>query len=383
MRGNPLFKALDRWLGIPLLAFFGLGRSRGPVAPLKRGGRVLLIKQSAMGDTLLLLPILKALREALGPDGELDLVCTSVNASVLKGLPWLSRLHRFEPGAFLARPWRLFGFIRGLRARRYDWALDLDQWLRSSALLAVLSGAAWRAGFRTAGQHKHAAFHASVPNGRGSHEFEQFKAVAALAGLDAAAVEPYAGFLLAMGFLGAAAAPRGARGLVLLHPGTGGARGWQREWPVERFAELGRDLKAQGYAVGLSGAGPYEAGLCAAIEQGMGGADERCIDGGLASLVQALCRCDLLVCGNTGVMHMAAGLGRPVLALHGPNPADKWGPLPLAEAPQRTRVLAAALPCSPCLSLGFEFGCSLRPCMESIRTEAVIAAARGLLKAHA
>lgn len=379
MRGNRLFKLLDRWAGIPLVWLAGLFKGAAP-APLGPGARVLVIKQSAMGDTLLLLPLFKALRAAVGADGELDLLCTSVNAGVVKDLPWLGRLHRFEPGALLLRPWRLLAFLRGLRARRYDWALDLDQWLRSSALLAVASGARGRAGFRSAGQLKHFAFHVSAPNDRGSHEFEQFKAVAALAGLDPGGVEPYAGFLLRHGWLGAAPAPREERPLVVLHPGTGGARGWQREWPAERYGRLGAALRARGARIALSGAGPYEAGLCALIEDGLGApADERCVDGGLRALVACLCRADLLVCGNTGVMHLAAGLGTPLLALHGPNPVDKWGPLADPAAPRRTRVIAAQLPCSPCLSLGFEFGCPARPCMESIGEAAVQSAAADLL----
>jgi ADP-heptose:LPS heptosyltransferase len=145
---------------------------------------------------------------------------------------------------------------------------------------------------------------------------------------------------------------------------------------VERFALLGRKLKqALGARVGLSGAGPYERELCSQIEKGMGRADEACVDSGLKSLVAQLCRADLLVCGNTGVMHMAAGLGTPLIALHGPNPPKKWGPVSSSRrgdaATRRTRVISANLPCSPCLNLGFEFGCDQRPCMEAISGDRV------------
>lgn len=383
MRGNRFFKALDAWVGIPWVWALGLFRSRAQPKPLGTGGRILLIKQSAMGDTLLLLPVLKALREQVGPQGVVDLLCTSVNAGVVKDLPWVDQRHRFEPARFLAGPWRLWRFVRALRARRYDWALDMDQWLRSSALLAFASGATWRAGFNTPGQRKHGLFHLSAANHRRSHEFEQFQDVAALAGLQRDKVEPFAGFLLKAGFLGARPVPRRPQRWVLLHPGAGGARGWQREWPVERFAELGRWLKAQGFKVLLSGAGAYEGSLCRDIEAGMGPADGHCIDSGLPSLVESLCQADLVVCGNTGVMHLAAGLGRPLVALHGPNPVAKWGPLASAQAPELTKALAADLPCSPCLNLGFEFGCPLRPCMESIQLVAVQAAALHILKASA
>lgn len=390
MRDRRLFKWLDRGVGIPLVAGLGFFSRRGArwrpaPRPLGPGGRVLVIKFSALGDTLLLLPILKALRQQVGPQGRVDMVATPVNAGVLQGLAWVDTVHVLKPGQLLTRPWRGLSLIRDLRTGAYDWALDMDQWLRASALLAFASGAAARAGFRTPGQHKDALFTASAPNHRQSHEFEQFKAVAALAGLDPASVEPYAGFLLKAGFLGAAPAPRGRPPLVLLHPGTGGAHGWQREWPVERFAALGRRLRARpgGARLGLSGAGPYERGLCDAINAALDTpAEEACVDTGLRSLVGALCRADLLVCGNTGVMHLAAGLGTPLLALHGPNPALKWGPL--ADAPGsagRTKVLEAQLPCSPCLTLGFEFGCPARPCMESIMVEDAAADALDLLAA--
>jgi ADP-heptose:LPS heptosyltransferase len=74
------------------------------------------------------------------------------------------------------------------------------------------------------------------------------------------------------------------------------------------------------------------------------------------------------VSGNTGVMHLAAGLGLPLLALHGPTDPVKWGPRAL---PGRARVLEAGIACSPCLFYGFDYGCPRRDCMEAIPQERV------------
>lgn len=385
MREKSFFKRLDRWLGVPLLWLgAGLARLAGGVpapAPLGRSGRVLAVKFSALGDTLLLLPVLKALRGCVGAEGRVEMICTRVNAGALRGLPWLDAVHVIEPGRLLGRPWELWPLLRRLRAARFDWALDFDQWLRSSALLAAASGARGRAGFVTPGQFKHALFHAVASNHRAGHEFDQFKAVAALAGVAPSSVEAYHGFLLREGFLGAAPPARAEEPLVLFHPGAGGHRAWQREWPAENYAALGLALrKAAGVRIALSG-GAEEAALCDAVETAMGPADERCVGQPLEALVALLCRAALVVCGNTGVMHLAAGLGRPLLALHGPTSPLKWGPR--ADSPgARVTVLAARLPCSPCLTLGFEYGCDDRPCMRSLHVESAVSAALGLLKGH-
>ena len=53
-------------------------------------------------------------------------------------------------------------------------------------------------------------------------------------------------------------------------------------------------------------------------------------------LAQVLGQSRLLVSGNTGVMHLAAGLGVPLLALHGPTDPVKWGPLGLGRAGPRS-----------------------------------------------
>lgn len=370
MRANSLFKWLDRFFGVPLVWLLGRFKARRQAQPLKPGSRLLLIKFSAMGDTLLLLPLIKAARQQLGPEGRLEMICTPVNQAVLKNIPWLDALHVIEPGKMLKAPWKLLGLLRGLRGQHFDVAIDFDQWLRITALLSLGSGAKLRVGFGTEGQSKDALFHLSAPNRKDAHEFFQFRELWALAGGDDSKVESYDGFLKREGFLGARELPREAQKLVVLHPGTGGAHGWQREWPIERFTEFSAWLKeTMGARVAVSGAGPYEAALCAKIPF-----DDNCVDKGLKNLVEMLCRADLLVCGNTGVMHMAAGLGTPVLALHGPNPHIKWGPLS-----DKARVILAKTPCSPCLSLGFEFGCPQRPCMESIDVEETENTAKAML----
>jgi ADP-heptose:LPS heptosyltransferase len=123
--------------------------------------------------------------------------------------------------------------------------------------------------------------------------------------------------------------------------------------------------------IALSGAGAHEEDLCASVERALGApGEERCLGRSLADLAGLLKRSDLVVCGNTGVMHLAAGLGRPLVALHGPTSPTIWGPRADAVGAV-AEVLSPETDCAPCLTLGFEYGCAGRACMDSIAVDVV------------
>ncbi|MFH2053605.1 MAG: glycosyltransferase family 9 protein [bacterium] len=392
MRGNRTFKFIDRWIGIPLVGIAGAARllggrgRRSAGVPLGPGDRVLVVKQAALGDTLLLLPVLKALKDRVGPQGRVVLVATPVNREVAEACPWVDRVLLLDPERIVSRPQGLAGLIRRLRGERFALALDFDQWLRSSALLATASGAARRLGFRTSGQHRHHGFDGTVDQAPGVHEGELFARLAVAAGIDAGAIEPYPGFLRRHGIwcdgprpdAGGDRPPR-----IVFHPGCG-SHGWQREWPLESYAELGALLQeGTGADVVVTGHGTHEVSLANELQH-RGRFSFTNLAGRMSfrELADQLVRSDLVVCGNTGVMHLAAGLGVPLAALHGPTDPVKWGPNGGSpEGDPRFQVVAADLPCSPCLFLGFEYGCPERPCMESLAVETVMQACQKALQA--
>ncbi len=382
---------IDRAAGVPLVLAMAVsrclrsgrrGQAAGKLAP---GDRVLIVKQSALGDTLLLLPVIKAIRDTIGPEGRIEMIVTPVNEVVASRCPWIDEVHLFHPKSALRDPSSLLGLIRRLRGRGYSQALDFDQWLRSSALLAVMSGALTVSGFRTRGQHRHYAFDRTAEQAKGIHEFRLFTGLARLAGVDTAGIEPYAGFLKRHGvFSVPGPSEPEARNMILFHPGCG-SHGWQREWPVEKYARLGEMLvKDTGSSIEVTGHGPHERGLIDGLSREasfvpIDHGSDLTFDGLAARVAGAR----LVVCGNTGVMHLATGLGVPVVAVHGPTDITKWGPdYDDAEAgpvPGRSAAVKSSLPCSPCLFLGSEYGCGGRPCMESIEVDTVYRACIGLL----
>lgn len=118
--------------------------------------------------------------------------------------------------------------------------------------------------------------------------------------------------------------PEWAHGATLLHPGAASAA---RRWPPQRWAEIARAEREQGREVLVTGS-RKEVGLARwiAAEAGLDPRHEiagRTDVGTLAAFVAAA---DVLVCGDTGVAHLATALRVPSVLLFGPTSPRHWGP---------------------------------------------------------
>ncbi|MEA2143019.1 MAG: hypothetical protein QOI64_1449 [Solirubrobacteraceae bacterium] len=122
--------------------------------------------------------------------------------------------------------------------------------------------------------------------------------------------------------------PDGARGATLIHPGaTSGAR----RWPAERFAAVARAEREAGRHVVVTGS-TSEAELAEAV----GGDIALAGRTGLLELAGAVAAADRVVCGDTGIAHLATAFGTPSVVLFGPTPPARWGPP--ADRPQHRVV---------------------------------------------
>jgi len=109
-----------------------------------------------------------------------------------------------------------------------------------------------------------------------------------------------------------------------------GAVGPGKRWPTENYADLARALVADGHAVWVLG-GPQEKPLAAQIAGHAGARDLTGTD--LRDAVLALKAADLAVSNDSGLMHVAAAIGTPTVAIFGPTSPRLWAPLnPLAAA---------------------------------------------------
>ncbi|MER6800398.1 glycosyltransferase family 9 protein, partial [Amycolatopsis mediterranei] len=105
-----------------------------------------------------------------------------------------------------------------------------------------------------------------------------------------------------------------------------------RRWPPGRFATVVRDLAARGHRVVLTGSAA-ERDLAVSIAEAAGLGEDAVLAGrtGLAELAALVAGAALVVCGDTGVGHLATAFGTPSVLLFGPTPPRLWGPPPSAR----------------------------------------------------
>jgi ADP-heptose:LPS heptosyltransferase len=113
---------------------------------------------------------------------------------------------------------------------------------------------------------------------------------------------------------------------VVVHPGAASAA---RRWPAVRWAAVARALAERGYEVVLTGS-PGERSLCSRVAAEAGLAPDAVLAGRtpLVALAALVGRARVLLCGDTGVAHLATALGTPSVVLFGPTPPALWGPPP-------------------------------------------------------
>jgi len=359
--------------------------------PENRAPRLLIVRLSALGDVLHALPVLSALR-ARFPQARIDWAVEDRAAALLEARTDLDDVLVFPrrrlDAALRGIPSPLEvgraagGFIREMRAREYDVALDLQGNLKSGAVLRA-SGAALRFGpdRREAreGSQIFSQRRASPPRSA-RHRVERNLALAsALVGERLPYVHP--GFPVAAeaeAEAGRILADQGVgpRGFVVLQPGTSGFGAFKR-WPAERFAALGRRLVADGWTVVLTH-GPGEEGLAASIGAQAGGAIALVTTPSLAVLAAVIRRAGAFVAADTGPLHLAALVGTPLVGLFGPKDPAIYGPYGLRAdgTPGVLEVLTQAdVACRPCTLRR----CADPLCMRTLAPERVHAAVRALL----
>lgn len=115
-------------------------------------------------------------------------------------------------------------------------------------------------------------------------------------------------------------------GAVVIHPGASGP---ERRWPVSRFAAVARRLAADGHRVLVSGS-PGEAADAHALAAKAGLSPRAVLAGrtDVGSLAALIAHAGLVICGDTGVAHLATAYGTRSVLLFGPMTPRRWGPPP-------------------------------------------------------
>ncbi len=358
---------------------------------------ILIIKLSSMGDCIHTLPALVAIRKAW-PQATIGWAIEQSHAELIRDHPLLDEVIPWHRGTVRGA----LDFLRRLRRRRWDVAIDFQGLLRS-AVVARLSGARRRIGYRPLREGAHWFYNDPVPlETMDRHAVERNLLLAAhLEGVTAPPplVRPYlaeqppadtrpqrdrfplpltqadraeaAAWLSQMGYVAS------AHRLVVFCPDC---RKPANRWPAHRFAQLADSLAANDPAVRIAlCGGPGARARCDQIAEKssvpMWRADGRF---GLRASAALLEQAAVVVTGDTGPMHLAVAVGARVVALFGPANPLRTGPYC-----DRAIVLHRKLSCSPCFA---RHGCPLGDepprCMYEIDAQQVTAAVLDQLHRH-
>ena len=354
-RGNSRLRRLDRSLGVPVVKMLATLRRRRARPP--RIGSIGFLLLGAIGDTLLASATIAALRREFPASQFVWFVSASNRAFALL-------LAGDDPVVVLPldAPWRA---IPLLRARHLDVVIDFGPWPRVSAIFTALAHARFTIGFDTPGQARHFAFDAPVPHTSDRHEMENFHALA-----EPLLGRPSSGRPILTRPPGPSPLPAG-RSWIVFHPWPAGFQSHWREWPEARWLELAAIISGRGHGIAITG-GPGDAAASQALAKKIGASAISVAGATLSDTLKILSDAEGVVSVNTGVMHLAAALDRPMVALHGPTNVNRWGPLSanaVALGPDKSQGCAY-------LDLGFEYPENPPDCMGMIAVQDVAKALR-------
>ncbi|HIJ86710.1 MAG TPA: glycosyltransferase family 9 protein [Desulfuromonadales bacterium] len=353
-----LMKLLDAAVGRIATSVFPAPSRINPPSTITS---LLLIRPGGIGDALLLAPAIRTLNINY-PRAQITVLAERRNAGAFSLIPGVAEVFCYD------RPRELFQALQS----RYDIVIDTEQWHRLSAVVARLVSAQVKIGFDT--NERRRMFTHVISYSHDDYEAVSFAHLVEPLGIGAG------GGALGVSFLSIPDAASAKTDILLaslsdeffitLFPG---ASITERQWGADRFqrvAEIltdfgiktvvvgGNEDQHQGEVIVGNGPGRNLAGMTSLSET--------------AAIIK---KSAMLLSADSGVLHLAVGLGVPTVSLFGSGRVKKWAP-----EGEYHHVINKELPCSPCTIFGNTPACpdSVR-CMRNITVDEVVNAVTTLL----
>lgn len=295
--------------------------------------RILIIRQHDMlGDFILATPVLRALREKF-PQAHIGVVVRKYYADVVSPHPFVDEALIFYEHGTEWTPWRLLGFWKQLRSG-WDLTIVLNTVSHSltSDLVAHFSGARYVLGSAQRifpGCSRNFFYNLIAPyDSQDKHQSERNLDIVRCLGVDTNDVSEVMQVLpaerdAARGKLESSGLQSG-RLVIGMHVGAGKI---QNRWPATRFAELAQRLYDNFDAQIVLFWGTREADIARQFLEQARFEAIKVSPGNLRELAACFTNCDLLICNDTGVMHIGAAAGVPLLAIFGQTDPKEWKPI--------------------------------------------------------
>ena len=377
-------RKLKAVLGRGVLAAVGMAarlsrlRRRPPDAPglwpfSEPPRSILLVRFDLIGDTVMSLTLAADLK-SIFTDSEITFLTTPTSAQIARLCPDVDRWLAVDmpamthlKGALHRQTWTTsVSALREIRKSRFDLAISLYGPL--AGCVAGLSGARWRVGYRSEAPPGCLDF--GLPGRRMPGKKHEIDWVRALADRDVNTPPVWRLAIPADAERRAATMmPKGDQALIAIH--TGARNGGAKIWPVERWKELAVLLTEKAGARLVTVGDQFERKAARSIVQPGARAHDLTGKTSLAELAAVISRCDVLISGDSGPLHLATALGKPVVGLYGPTDPVLSGPY----ADDAT-IVRAGIPCSPCYDLRAPADCPFGDtlCMDWITPHQVLEA---------
>jgi len=355
-----LLKLTDRTFGRLILKFLPRTDTiqKKPDENIKK---ILIIRPGGIGDLVLLLPAISALRTKFN-ESEIHLLCEKRNAGISSLTNDLNKTYLYDKGMDLFR----------CLANKYDIVIDTEQWYCLSAIVAWFTKAPIRVGFDT--NERRILFTHRIPYSHDDYEvYSFFHLIEPL--VDKAPQfdenRPFVKIPDKFPFDIIHVPENYLNKIISIFPGASVP---ERRWEISRFTEVAKEFDKGGYKIVVLGSAKERQGAAKIKEIA---AD--CIDltakTSLKDTARVLKASRLLLTADSGLMHLAYAVGIPTISLFGSGIEKKWAPRGKDHI-----VINKNLDCSPCTKFGYTPRCRKKmQCLSLITTDEVIAAVKDLL----
>lgn len=281
MRGSKLLRFLDRYLGIPLIFILGLFRKKKGLPEVRRIG---VLKTAGIGDTVLLSGIIQDLQEY-----EVVFFAGPSNFEMAELLG--CKVVKLPMGS-------LFKAIKLIRQHPVDLWIDFGPWPRINALFSYFARAKYTVGFKSKGEYRHFVYDKVVVHRKDIHEMDNFRSLIHSKGNPPKI--KVSGKII--------------ENRIALHMFPAGSTAEARKWPRAKWRELIGCLASQGYECILTGSEADK----------RNNKDFNITSVKLRETVELLSTCKVVISVNTGILHLAAAMQKPVIAFPDANPPHRW-----------------------------------------------------------
>jgi len=345
--GVKAIKFIDKIIGIPYCIVLGIIRlfTKKQTPSPEKTKNILVIQLWGIGETVLTIPAVKALKERY-PKTAIDVLCTQRNKDIYFNYPFISKLNViklniFSLKWFILKNWKKYGIV-----------IDMEEYLNISSIIAFFIGK-YTIGYSH--DARSLVYNKKVKYNDQQHTsktfFDLVKALGIKGNVKKLEKLNYTGtdkkiVDLALRYSNI----KKTNFLVGIAPGAAESSK-SRQWPIENFAKLIGSIKKKNAKIILIGA-DYEKKLnnsIISLIENKRTAKNVFNFAGRFTLRQTfylISKCNVLIGNDSGPMHIAAAMGIKTIGLFGPNLPLRFGPLN-----KKSKAVYKKMPCSPCINV--------------------------------